>query len=240
MKFSVITPTFNAAQHIERNIRSVVAQEVAELQHLIIDNCSTDGTLDIVKACNSPFVRIVSEKDNGIYDAFNKGIALATGEVIATLNADDFYLDGALNAVVDAFTAHPDVACVHGNIRVERNGTPVTLRPRSGIFSYGGARVFHPAFFCRRRVFEKIGNFDTRYPVAADFDFMLRARKQFPFFHLDRPLTHFSLGGFSTRRRFQSSHEVRAIARSQGFGAVRTTLVWLLEMGIKSIGSLRS
>src|SRR5262245_12206142 len=102
MRFSIITATFNAERHVERNIRSVMAQQ-CDVQHLIVDNCSTDRTLEIVRGCQSPHVEIVSEKDRGIYDAFNKGVARARGDVLAVLNSDDFYLDGALRAVQAMF-----------------------------------------------------------------------------------------------------------------------------------------
>jgi len=238
MLFTIVTATFNAGRHIERNVRSVVAQQ-CDVQHLIIDNCSTDGTLERVRACQSPHVEIFSEKDAGIYDAFNKGIAHARGDVISFLNADDYYLDGALRAVQEIFERDSNVACVHGNIQIERGGKLLALRPRSGLGSYGGARVFHPAFFSRRAALERVGRFNVSYRIAADFDFFLRARKEFTFHHLDQPLTHFTLGGLSTRQRFLATNEVCAIARAHGFGTVHTGLVWVVEMGIKLVGSLR-
>lgn len=239
MRFSIITATFNAERHIERNVRSVMAQQ-CDVQHLIVDNCSTDRTLEIVRDCRSPHVEIVSEKDRGIYDAFNKGVARARGDVLAVLNADDFYLDGTLHAVQAVFERDPGIACVHGNIQVERNGNVRVLRPRSGITSFGGVRVFHPAFFCRRAVFERVGQFDTSYLIAADFDFFIRARREFTFHHLDQPLTHFSLGGISTHRRFLVSNEVYAIARKHRLGLLCSTFVWSLETAIKVAATLRN
>lgn len=239
MFFSIVTATFNAARSIERNIRSVIAQSHFDLEHLVIDNCSTDDTREIIRACNSPFVEMVSETDNGIYDAFNKGVARARGDVIAFLNADDYYLDGTLAAVREFFAQHPEAAIVHGNARVEKDGKPFTVRAPQGIFSYGGARVLHPAFFCRRAVFEALGPFDTKYKVLADLDFMFRAHQRFAFHHLDRCLTHFALGGISTQRRFSVANEVRAIARSHGYGVAHTSWVWLIECGTKFAGLIK-
>src|ERR1051325_3295817 len=125
--FSIITATFNSSGTIERNIRSVQEQNHSQLQHLVIDNCSTDDTLERVKACRSPFIEILCERDSGIYDAFNKGVARARGDVIAILNADDYYLPGTIEAVRLVLERDPEVAIVHGNTETTRNGRPVKI-----------------------------------------------------------------------------------------------------------------
>lgn len=236
MRFTIITATFNCEHQIERTVRSVVAQKHSDIQHLIIDGGSSDGTLDVIRRCHSPFIEVVSETDKGIYDAFNKGVGLAQGDVIAFLNADDYYLDGALETVRQVFDANPKIAVVHGNVRVQKGNQPVTIRAPRGIFAFHGARVLHPAFFCRRSVFDAIGQFNTQYKILADLDFMFRAHKQFAFHHIERCLTHFELGGISTRHRFQVANEVRGIARSHGIGAAHTSIVWLIECGTKLLG----
>ncbi|MFH0910104.1 MAG: glycosyltransferase family 2 protein [Planctomycetota bacterium] len=217
MKFSIVTATHNSGARIEKTVRSVRAQEGVELEHLIVDNASTDDTLERIERCQSPCVRVVSEPDTGIYNAFNKGLARASGGAIAFLNADDFYLPGALARVAARFASLPGAAVVHGNIEVDSPRGPRAVRPRAGWSSFGGARVFHPATFMRREVFERVGSFDERYRIAADLDLFLRARERCAFAHLDKTLTHFALGGVSTERRFRTTAEVVAILRRHGF-----------------------
>ena len=124
MLFSIITPTMNSAASLEETIRSVLDQSGVALEYLLIDGGSTDATLEIIKhhAAADNRVRWISEPDQGIADAFNKGIALAQGEVIGIINSDDLYEDGALSAVMDQFQADPDCDLVHGDmLRLEGN-----------------------------------------------------------------------------------------------------------------------
>lgn len=215
MKFTIITATLNAAATIRDCVHSVMEQQAPglELEHLILDGGSTDGTLAAIRACNSPFVHITAEPDSGVYHAFNRGLALASGEVVAFLNADDQYLPGALNAVAKAFDENTQPSCIHGNIEV--NGR--VIRPRRGLFSLGGARIYHPAAFMRRELLTTAGGFDTRFRIAADLDLFLRARQLAPFLHLDRPLARFALGGLSTRRFSPAQRELYAIMRKNDY-----------------------
>ena len=159
-------------------------------------------------------MRVISEKDNGIYEAMNKGIRNAGNELIACLNADDAYLPGTLNAVMERFDSVPESDIVYGNILV--NGREV--KPPKGIASFGGARIFHPAAFIRRSLFERIGYFDESCRICADLDFFLRAKETGAVFtYLDRPLTDFALGGLSTVRRKQTAAELRHILIRHGY-----------------------
>ena len=218
MRFSIITPTFNCVTTLKDTLDSVVAQTGAEREQIVVDNASRDGTPELVRLLALPHVRLVSEPDSGVYDAFNKGLNLATGDVIGFLNAADRYLPDALAAVAAAFAAHPEAAIVHGNIEVpDRQGHLRALPPPTGLRSLRGRRIYHPACFVRRHVFDTVGRFDLRYRIAADLDWFIRARAHYPFQHLDRPLTHFALGGLSTRHCFRSSREVATILRQHRF-----------------------
>ena len=197
--FSIVTATFNAGGSIRRCLQSVRENRLAETEHLVIDKQSSDDTLEKVRAFGN--VRVISEKDNGIYEAMNKGIRSAGNELTACLNADDAYLPGTLEAVKERFESVPESDIVYGNILV--NGREV--KPPGGIASFGGARIFHPAAFIRRSLFERIGYFDESFRICADLDFFLRAKESGAVFtYLDRPLTDFALGGLSTVRRKQT------------------------------------
>ena len=211
MKISVITAVWNAEKTVARCVESAKSPEV---EHLLMDNRSTDRTLEIARSIN-PEIRIVSEPDKGIYDAMNRGAAKAKGDILAWLNADDYYLTGTLEKVSAFFAEHPETELLHGNMRV--NGRMV--RPASGIASFRGFRVFHPAVFVRREVFEKYGPFDLSYPICADLAFFLKAgRAGVRFTHLDEALTDFAIGGVSTKRRKATAQEVRQILKANGFG----------------------
>ena len=212
MKFSVVTATFNSDATLQHCLASVRNQDGVELEHIVIDGGSKDRTLDILKDSG---VKYVSEPDKGVYDAFNKGLAMASGDVVSFLGSDDFYLAGALNAVECALSANPKTLCIHGNIMVGAR----EIRPPSGFQALGGARLLHPATFMRKELFERIGDFDIQFKIAADLDLFLRARSHCEFVHIDKPLTGFSLGGMSTVRLLETSSELRAILLKNGYGA---------------------
>ena len=179
MKISIITATYNSASTVKDTLDCISRQEHGDIEHIIVDGRSTDKTLEIVSGF--PHVaKILSEKDNGIYDAMNKGIGLATGDIIGILNSDDIYTDPAvLSAVAEAFadpavmTAYADLQYVHADDtdRVLRTWKTGTFRKNS--FYYGWMPP-HPTFFVRREVYEKTGLFNINLRSAADYEMMLR------------------------------------------------------------------
>lgn len=230
MKFSVISAVFRAESTIAACVRSVTEQKHADFEQILIDNCSPDRTLETALAVN-PSLRIVSEPDRGIYDAMNKGAALASGEILSWLNADDRYLPGTFEAVEHYFSDHPETELLHGDILVEQR----ILRPPAGPASFGGFRVYHPAVFLRREVWERCGPFDLAFPICADLDFFLRAgRCGIRFRHLDRALTRFALGGVSTRRRKQTAGEIRRILIRNGRSALFADS-WYAAMRLRAL-----
>ena len=230
MKISVITAVWNAEKTIARCVESVKGNGV---EHLLMDNCSTDRTVAIVRELD-PAVRVISEPDKGIYDAMNRGAARAAGDILAWLNADDYYLPGTLEKVAAYFAAHPETELLHGDLQV--NGRCV--KPASGIASFGGFRVFHPTVFVRREVFEKYGPFDLSFPICADLAFFLKAgREGVRFTHLDEPLTDFAIGGVSTKRRKATAKEVRRILLDNDYGPLFAN-GWYLAMRLRAIAAL--
>jgi glycosyltransferase involved in cell wall biosynthesis len=180
MKVSIITVCLNSAETIEDTIRSVVIQDHKDIEHIVVDGASEDGTRKILQKYRNQISSCVSQSDKGIYDAMNKGIRLATGDIIAFLNADDVYpYDKVISEVVGLLTAdHLDA--VYGDLAYvdHKDGSKVVRYWQAGeyrpnAFYYGWVPP-HPAFFCRKSVFERYGAFNTKYKTAADFELMLR------------------------------------------------------------------
>lgn len=225
----MITAVWNAERSIARCVESVKGNGV---EYLLMDNCSTDRTVEIARSAD-PAVKVFSEPDKGIYDAMNRGAGRARGDILAWLNADDYYLPGTLEKVASYFTAHPETELLHGNMRV--NGRCV--KPASGLASFGGFRVFHPTVFVRREVFEKYGPFDLSFPICADLAFFMKAgRAGVRFAYLDEPLTDFALGGVSTKRRKATAAEVRRILIENGSGWLFASC-WYAAMRLRALAA---
>src|SRR5467141_1507921 len=183
MKFSVITPCLNRVQLIGATIESVIAQDYPNFEHWIIDGGSKDGTLDLLKRYRH--LRVVSEVDRGVYDAMNKGIRLATGEIVVLLNSDDLLARGALSVVAEIFQNAVGTMIVSAGCQIFRcttDGAEVEIHrydePRRNALSLRNVTIGTPninARFFRRKVFDQIGYFDPAYPIAADRDFLIRA-----------------------------------------------------------------
>ncbi len=180
MKVSIITVCYNSAAHIEDAIRSVASQDYPDLEHIIVDGGSTDGTVDIIEKHDNVVARWLSESDNGIYDAMNKGISMASGEVIGILNSDDFYsANHIISSVARAF-ADEEIDAVYGDlIFVDPTNLNRTVRTYSSAkwnperFARGYMPA-HPTFFVRKKFYELYGNFETDFQIAADYEMLIR------------------------------------------------------------------
>ena len=185
---SIITATFNSAKTLKDTIQSVLRQTNKDFEYLIIDGGSTDETIDIVKSYESEFsgrLKWVSEKDQGIYDAMNKGIKIASGDVVGILNSDDYFTsDDILQTVDNAFKSH-EIDAIYGDIHFIRDGNPQKC------VRYYSSRMFrpfwlrfgfmpaHPSFYCKREVFEKAGLYSLDYKIGADYEMMVRLFKKY-------------------------------------------------------------
>jgi glycosyltransferase involved in cell wall biosynthesis len=183
MRFTVITPCLNRENFIAEAIESVLAQQYDDIEHWIIDGGSTDKTLDILGRYSR--LRVRSEPDRGVYDAINKGIRLATGEIIVLLNSDDILVPGALALSADVFRNAVGTMMISAGCQIFRNAPDrkeIEMyrydNPRRYALSLRNVTVGTPninARFFRRQVFDKIGEFDLAYPISADRDFLIRA-----------------------------------------------------------------
>ena len=206
MKISVITVCYNSAVTIASTLESIALQSYHDVEHIIIDGGSTDGTLDVVRSWSKHVVILISEPDTGIYDAMNKGVGLATGDVIAFLNADDFYKNASVLANVAQAMQGEKLDAIYGDVEYFRPDQPgiIVRRYNSGRFSPDklawGWMPAHPALFVRKALFSRYGAFRTDYRIAGDFEFIARVFKHpdLRHRHLCESLVLMQLGGIST------------------------------------------
>jgi glycosyltransferase involved in cell wall biosynthesis len=243
MLVSIITATYNSAPTLGHCIQSVLGQSYQDIEHIIIDNCSTDGTLDIAKSFSDEISRIVSEPDKGIYDALNKGIQLAQGGIIGILHADDFYASANTIALVAEQFKNKDIDAVYGNLQYvdKKTGTKVIRNWVSGKFTEdklkNGWMPPHPTLFIKKSCYREFGLFDLDYKIAADYELMLRFlfRHKIKMAYVPEVLVRMRTGGTSNRgiRNIQrkSTEDLRAMKQYQ-LGGIFT----LLKKNVRKIG----
>ena len=202
---SVVTVCRNAAITIEQTLGSVQDQSYPYREHIVVDGQSTDGTIDILRRYDDAIACWISEPDAGIYDAMNKGIALAKGDWIGILNSDDWYPEHTLQHVAEAVGRHPEADVIHGDIYlVDRRLPPYPIVQGSHKHLFSQWRICHPTCFVRKSIYERF-RYNQRYPINADFDLLLRLEAAgCRFVHIDIPLTYFRTGGVSNQPRFRA------------------------------------
>lgn len=180
MKISIITVVFNCEATIARAIESVLSQKGVQIEYIVIDGQSQDKTLEAIIPYQDQITHFISEKDEGIFDAMNKGIRLASGDVVGLLNADDFYANPMVLFTVMQQFSDPLVDAVYGDLEYFKSEHPdrVTRVYRSNKFHFSqlrrGLMPAHPTLFLRRKVYERFGVFDPSYRIAGDFEFITR------------------------------------------------------------------
>ena len=183
MKISIVTVTYNSASTLRDTIESVLAQTYKNIEYIVVDGLSKDNTMDIVREYEPRFngrMRYVSEKDSGLYDAMNKGIKMATGEVVGIINSDDFYHRKDIIQLVVETMSDKRVQAVYGDVRfVNPNDLKTTVRYyssrifRPSLFRYGFMPA-HPTFFTYKRFFDEFGYYKLNYKIAADYELLVR------------------------------------------------------------------
>lgn len=236
-KISIITITFNSEKTLEETINSIIGQNYENLEYLIIDGGSKDGTMKIVDNYREKIAFTVSEPDKGISDAFNKGIAHATGEIIGIINSDDILLPGALAAVAEQYS--PDIDVYSGNVMMwnEQTGNYYIRKP-SMSFSYSSTnlRACHPGRFIARRAYEKYGVYSVEMRYRMDLDLLLRFYNGgAKFIHIDQPLTKFRVGGASSDTMAKKRNDFYLFVTNNGGSKLDFYILWI-KANIKYLG----
>ncbi|EEC1313099.1 glycosyltransferase, partial [Salmonella enterica] len=207
------TVVYNGEKYIEDTIKSVLSQPcINDIEYIIIDGASTDNTLNIINKYKQHLALVISEKDNGIYDAMNKGIEKATGKYIGFINADDFYNEGALCHAIEIMKAN-EYDIIYGNmfmVDVETLEVKGVRRPKHWKLNID-MNLSHPATFVKSSV-HKINLFDLNYKIAADYDLMLKLKKKKCTFHyIDKNISSMRNGGVSVRNIKLANKEAKII-----------------------------
>ena len=210
MKISIITATYNSAKTLQDTLNSVLRQDYCDIEHIIVDGGSTDSTVGMIReyaaATTRHTVRWVTEKDRGIYDAMNKGIRMATGDIVGILNSDDYYTSNdILSTYANAFKTSK-VDAVYGDIHFIRDGQPhkVARYYSSKIFRPTllrfGFMPAHPSFYVRRSVYEQAGFYSLDYKIGADFEMMVRLFRKYriSYKYIQKDMVTMRMGGAST------------------------------------------
>ncbi len=198
-KVSIITVVYNGVRTIEQTIQSVIRQTYKNIEYIVVDGLSTDGTKDIIEKYGSFIHCYISEKDEGIYDAMNKGLNKATGDIVGIINSDDWYACDAVEAAVHSLM-QKDVDLVYGKVHLvmgDGNGKVISGVPLESIWYQMAAP--HPTVFVKKKIYERYGLFDINYKYAADYDLLLRFfSEKVKFGYLDKVIAYFRYGGSTT------------------------------------------
>ncbi|MDG5800564.1 glycosyltransferase family 2 protein [Marinilabiliaceae bacterium ANBcel2] len=237
MKISLITICFNNEETIEETFKSVKNQNYPNLEYIVIDGASTDKTVDIIKREQAFISKWISEPDKGIYDALNKGIEMATGDIIGFIHGDDIFADNnVLKTVASRFNEKDKPDLIYGNLRyVKANNPDIVLRHwNSSKFSLRkckwGWMPPHPTLYCKNKVFKKVGYFNISYKISADYEWILRAflNHQLKAAYIPVLMIKMKTGGVSNRSfkniMLKTKEDYRAIKEHHAGGIL--TLLW--------------
>lgn len=206
MKISIVTTAYNSGKTIEQTIKSVLSQTYDDYEHIIVDGNSNDNTMEIVKKYESKYngkLKYISEPDKGIYDAMNKGIKMATGDVIGLLNSDDIYANSEILKKIATACKDKKSDGIHGNLLYMDNKT-MTKPMRKWITKSTNIKTgnitAHPTLYLKKEVYEKLGLYNLKYKVVSDYDFMVKLllNKDINLTYINEYLIHMRLGGASS------------------------------------------
>jgi glycosyltransferase len=236
MKISIITSVYNNKETISEAIESVLSQTYDNIEYIVVDGASTDGTVDIIQRYADKITTFVSEPDKGIYDGLNKGVALATGEVVGFLHSDDLFEDeNVVVKIAEAFKTN-GTESIYGDLTyVTKEDTSKVVRYwKSGQFTYKklkrGWMPPHPTFYVKREVYEKYGAFDISFKIAADYDSILRflGWEKISTHYIPEVLVKMRIGGASNKslkNLIQKSREDLKAMKNNGVGHIGSLFV---------------
>ena len=233
MKFSIITVNYNGAETLKKTLVSVLNQTFKDFEYIIIDGGSTDDSNNLIRLYLNLFerqhidVKYISEEDNGIYDAMNKGIKLASGDYIGILNSDDRYLTSSLSKINDHILRFPGSKIVHGNLIIEGENGKI-IKPSKSINILRRIPTLHPATFIHKNVYNLIGLYDLKYNFSSDYEFLNRAyTRGFNFSYIDFPITVFSPYGVTSKKILKPATEDHFIRVKYGQKKIVSYLILL-------------
>jgi glycosyltransferase involved in cell wall biosynthesis len=235
---SVVTVCLDSERTIERTMLSVLGQTRKPKEYIVIDGRSQDRTLEVIRRFEERFhdagigFQIVSEHDRNMYDAMNKGIARATGDLIGIINSDDWYDEDAISNVMEAYGTSGE-AVYYGMLRIYKHGKLYLVRQYSDDF-LSEQMIQHPTMFVASSIYKKYGDFDTRYEMSADYELINRLKKEgVPFVRIEKPMANFSEGG-AGKRDYRGQRESLEIQREYGHVSRRRYCAKIASLLVKS------
>jgi glycosyltransferase involved in cell wall biosynthesis len=227
---SIITAVYNGGRAIAETLRSVAEQDYSDIEHIVIDGASSDDTVATVRSNGSRIAQLVSEPDKGVYDAFNKGLRRATGNAIGFLNCGDTYLSRSVVSRIAKELSVPGTEAVFGDLLIvnAQRRTQVVRRYNSKRFTPNmmgyGLMPAHPTLFLRREVYQRVGEYDTQFRIAGDFELCLRvfAMNTVQYRYIPEPLVNMPRGGLSNRGWRSTWQITREMHRACALDGVRT------------------
>lgn len=249
MKVSVITVTYNSAGTLKDTIDSVLGQTYRNIEYIIVDGGSMDGTMDVVRAYEPEFegrLIWISEKDHGIYDAMNKGISMATGDVVGILNSDDYFTSIHVVEHLVATFQKTNIDAVYGDVHFINNESGKCIRYYSSYmfrpsFLRFGFMPAHPSFYCRKEIFNQAGLYKTDYKIGADYEMMVRlfVKQRIHTKYIPLDFVTMRTGGVSTRNIKSKLILIKEDVRACKENGVYTNIVFICMKYLYKIFELR-
>jgi len=242
---TIITVVYNGEKYFQQTIDSVKNQRYKNIEYIVIDGGSTDGTLDIIKNNRDIISHYISERDEGLYDAMNKGIALAKGEIIGIVNSDDWYEIDTIELIVDAYINNPDKSIFHGDrydILEDGSRRRFNYNPSTYKFIYYSMTFSHPTMFITREEYRE-HLYNINLSSHADYQFVLEAwlNNSSKFYYINRPLSNFRLGGISgSLSLFKELKEGYIARKSAKLSTLKNIIAYIFRFSVFSIYKIKN
>jgi glycosyltransferase involved in cell wall biosynthesis len=242
---SIITVVYNGEKHLESTIKSVIEQSYNHFEYIIIDGNSEDRTVEIIKKYEHNITHWISESDNGIYEAINKGLNLSKGDFVGIINSDDFYEPDALQNVVNEININRDIDIFFGDIYIlnPHLKSKKLLTYKKGKNLEKSFSIWHPSVFVRKSTYETYGYFDLSYRLAADYELLLRfQKKKCTFCYINKALSNFREGGISyyNKNLIFEQYQLQKLHTNSAFSTIifikNYTVFLLQKLGMKLLG----